>query len=88
MLPDLRDNLKDFSAVHWLSIMTSQSSRTGLPVLLIYAKFKHSKQLIYLSQSDFLMLHDNSLMSGKSSFHHQNLSSTEVKKSIVLTFFM
>ena len=53
IFPDLQDNSKDFGAVYWLSIMTS--NRIGTPPLSICAKCKHSKQLIYLLQRDFLI---------------------------------
>ena len=51
LFPDLRDKLNVFNR---LSIVTSGRMRQ-LP-LLIFKRCEHSKQLIYLSQNDFLIL--------------------------------
>jgi len=56
MFSDLhvQDKSNDLGVVDRLSIVTS--SRIGLLPLLIFERCKHSKQLIYLSQNDFLMI--------------------------------
>ena len=54
MFPHLQDNSNDFAVVDQLSIVTS--GRIGPLLLLIFARCKHLKQLIYLFQNDFLIL--------------------------------
>ena len=54
MFPDLRDNSNNLSVVDRLSIVTS--GRIGPLLLSIFAGGKHSKQSIYFSRNDFLIL--------------------------------
>ena len=54
MFPDLRDKSNNLSVVDWISIVTS--GRIGLLPLLMSERCKHSKQLIYPLQNDFLIL--------------------------------
>ena len=54
MFPDLGDKSNNMSVIDWLSIVTS--GRTAPLLLLIFEKCKHSKQSIYPSQNDFLIL--------------------------------
>jgi len=54
MFPELRDKSNNLSVVDRLSIMTS--ARTGLLLLQICERCKHSRESIYLSENDFWIL--------------------------------
>ena len=58
IFPDLQDNFKQieckFNIVDRLSIATF--GRIGLLSLLLFERCRHSKQLIYLSKNDILIL--------------------------------